>query len=108
MCIAPPKPPDRQNSLNDKASNREMPYVNPKRRPNIHYANEQGKSWDYRAPPKPSYLQNADGEWIEALKRENLPYAEPEYRPLPKPPRIQDNAEERIWPPPKPLNRKYR
>ena len=76
-----------QNSLNDKVSNRVMPYVNPKR-PDIHYANEQGKSWDYRTPPKPPYLQNADGERIEALKNENLPYAEPEYRPPPKPPRI--------------------
>ena len=69
MCRPPPKPPDRQNSLNDKASNRVMPYVNPKRRPAIHYANEQGKSWDHRPPPKPPYLQNADGERIEALKR---------------------------------------
>ena len=47
MCRPPPKPPDRQNSLNDKASNRVMPYMNPKRRPDIHYANEQRKSWDY-------------------------------------------------------------
>ena len=43
---------------------------------------------------------------IEILEKENLPYVEPEYRPPPKPPRIQDNTEERIWPHPKPHNLK--
>ena len=38
---------------------------------------------------------------IGTLEKENLPYMELEYRPPPKPPRIQDNTEERIWPPPK-------
>ena len=43
---------------------------------------------------------------IGILEKESLPYVEPEYRPPPKPPRIQDNAKERIWPPPKPPNMK--
>ena len=33
MCRPPPKPPDRHNSLNDKASKRVLPYVNSKGRP---------------------------------------------------------------------------
>ena len=88
---APSKPSDRQTSLNHKyktSKRRKNPYMNPKGRPDLQHANKGGKSWDYRPPPKPPYLQNADGERIEALKGENLPYAEPEYRPPPKHPRI--------------------
>ena len=44
MCRPPPKPPDRQKSLNDKASKRILP--------DIHYANEE--KVNYRLPPKPS------------------------------------------------------
>ena len=33
MCRPPSKPPDRQNSLNDKISRRVLPYINPKERP---------------------------------------------------------------------------
>ena len=56
MCRPPPRPPDRQNSLNDKASKRVLPNVDPKGRPltkppDIHYAN--GERVNYRPPPKP-------------------------------------------------------
>ena len=32
MCRSPPRPPDRHNSLNDKASKRVLPNVDPKRK----------------------------------------------------------------------------
>ena len=45
ICRPPPKPPDRQNSLNDKARKRVLP--------DIHYANEE--KVNYRPPPKPPF-----------------------------------------------------
>ena len=54
-----------------------------------------------RPHPMPPYIQKADEEVIGILERKSLSYIQPEYRPPPKPPRIQDNAEEKIWPPPK-------
>ena len=64
MCRLPPRPPDRQNSLNDKASKRVLPNVDPKGRPltkppDIHYANEERVN--YRPPPKHPYIQNVNG-----------------------------------------------
>ena len=79
---APPKPPDRQNSLNDKASKRLLP--------DIHYANEE--KVNYRPLPKPPYILNVNGEVIDIIEKENLPYVVPKPRPLPKPPRIHDNV----------------
>ena len=104
MCRPPPEPPDRQNNLIDKASKRVLPSMNLKRRPlakppDIHYANEERKLWDYRPPPKPPCLKNANRKRAEVLEKKYLPY-----RPPPKPPRMHGNAEERIWPPPKPHN----
>ena len=46
MCRPPPRPPDRQNSENDKASKRVLP--------KIHYANEERVN--YRPPHKPPYI----------------------------------------------------
>ena len=73
MCIPPPEPPDRQNNLMNKTSNRVLPSVNPKRRPlpkppDIHYANEERKLWDYRPAPKAPYMQNINGKGAEVLE----------------------------------------
>ena len=59
MCRPPPKPPDRQNSLNDEASESALPDTDPKGRPltkhpDIHYANEERVN--YGPPPKPPYI----------------------------------------------------
>ena len=59
MCRPPPRPPDRQNSLNDKASKRVLPDIDPKGRPltippDIHYVNKERVN--YRPPPKPPYI----------------------------------------------------
>ena len=82
MCRPPPKPPDRQNSLNDKASKRVFH--------EIHYANEERVN--YRLPPKLPFILNAKGEVIGIIEKENLPYVVPKPRPLPKPPRIHGNG----------------
>ena len=84
-----------QTSLNDKASKRVLPDIDPKGRPlskppDIHYANEERVN--YRPPPKPPYIQNADGEVIGSLKGKILPYVVPKLRPPPKPPRIHCDA----------------
>ena len=83
MCKPPSKPPDRQNSLNDKISRRVLPYINPKGRPlpkppDIYNTNEEGKLWCCRPPPKPPNIQNVNGERIEVLEKESSPYVEPE------------------------------
>ena len=96
MCRLPPRPPDRQNSLNDKASKRVLPNVDPKGRPltklpDIHYVNEERVN--YRCPPKSPYIQNVNGEVIGTIEEENLPYVVPKPRPLLKPPRIYGNAD---------------
>ena len=80
MCRPPPKPPDRQNSLNDKASKKIFP--------DIHHANEE--KVNYRPPPKPPFILNVSGEVIGIIEKENLPYVIPKPRPLPKP-RIHGN-----------------
>ena len=85
ICRPPPKPPDRQNSLNDKASKRVWP--------KIYYANEERERVNYRPPPKPPYIQKVDGEVIGIIEKENLSYAIPKPRPPPKPPRIHSNAD---------------
>ena len=59
MCRPPPRLPDRQKSLNDKASKRVLPDIDPKGRPltkppDIHYANEERVN--YWPPPKPPYI----------------------------------------------------
>ena len=59
MCRPPSRPPDRQDSLNDKASKRVLTNVYPKGRPltkppDIQYTNEERVN--YRPPPKPPYI----------------------------------------------------
>ena len=71
-----PKPPDRQKSLNDKASERVLPDVNPKGRP---LTSEDRVN--YRPPPKSPYILNVDGEVIGIIEKENLPYVGPKPRP---------------------------
>ena len=61
MCRPPPRPPDRQNSLNDKANKGVLP--------KIHYVNEERVN--YRPPPKPPYIINVDGEVIGIIEKEN-------------------------------------
>ena len=73
MCRSPPKLPDRQNSLNDKASNRVLP--------KIYYTSEE--TANYQPPPKPPFIQNINGEVIGIT--ENVV---PKTRPPPKLPRI--------------------
>ena len=77
MCRPPPKPPDRQNSLNDKAGKRVLPNIHPKGRPltkypEIHNTNEERVN--YRPPPKPPYILNVNGEVIGIIEKENLSY----------------------------------
>ena len=96
MCRPFPRQPDRQNSLNDKASKRVLPNIDPKGRPlskppDIHYANEERVN--YRPLPKTPYMQYVDGEVIGIIEKENLPYVVPKPRPPPKPPRIHCNAD---------------
>ena len=96
MCRPPPKPPHRQNSLNDKASKSVLPNVDPKGRPvtkppDIHYANEERVNC--RSPPRTPYIWNVNGEVIGIIEKENLPYVVPKPRPPPKPPRIQGNTD---------------
>ena len=106
------KSPDKQNGLEGEINQKMSPHVNPIYRsppkpPNMKNRKEKEKKiWDYRSPHKPPFIQNVDGEIIGFLEKENLCYAEPEYRLPPKLPRIQDNAEERIWPLPKLPNMK--
>ena len=95
MFRPPPRPLDRQNSLNDKASKRVLPDVDQKERsltkpPDIYYAN--GEKVNYRPPPKPPYILNINGEVIGIIEKEYLLYAVPKSRPPPKPPRIHCNA----------------
>ena len=98
-CRPPPRPPDRQNSLNVKASKRVLPNIDPKGRPltkppDIHYANEERVN--YRPPLKPPYIQNVNEEVIGITEKENLPYVVPNPRPPPKPPRIHGNADREV------------
>ena len=88
MYRPPPRPPDRQNSLNDKASKRVLPDVDPKGRPltkppDIHYANEERVN--YRPPPKPPYILSVDEEVIGIIEKESLLDIEPNYGPLQTP-----------------------
>ena len=97
MCRPPPKPPDKQNGLEGEINKKMSPYVNPiYRPPNMKNGEEKEKKiWDYRTPPKPPFIQIANGERIGVPEKNGLPYAEPNYRPPPKtPPK----------PPPKPFN----
>ena len=55
MCRPPPKPPDRQSSLTDKANKRILLDIDPKGRPltkplDIHYANEELFTGPSQAP----------------------------------------------------------
>ena len=64
----PPKPPDKQNSLESEISKKILPYINP----------------IYRPPPKPPNTQDTKEErkWIFRKK----PYTKTACRPPPKPP----------------------
>ena len=53
ICRPPSKPPDKQNSLEDKISKKISPYINP----------------IYRSPPKPPNIQNTKGERVWSLKK---------------------------------------
>ena len=93
ICKPPPKPPDRQNSLNlrqETKKGREKPYKNQKERQEIQNAEEEGidaqkidKELNYSPPPKPPYILDANGEVIGII--ENVV---PKTRPPLKPPRI--------------------
>ena len=79
MCRPPPKPPDRQNSLNDNY----WPYHLSKGGfPEIHYTND--KRVNYRSPPKPPYILNVNGKVIGIIEKEDLPYVVPMLKPPPK------------------------
>ena len=87
MYSPPPRSPDRQNSLNDKASKRVLPNVDPKERPltkppDIYYANEE--KVNYRPPSKPHYILNVNEEVIGIIEKESLLDTETNYRPHPK------------------------
>ena len=78
VCRPPPKPPDRQNSLHYKhetKKGREKPNENQKERQEIQNTEEEGidaqkdkclidKELNYRPPPKPPYILDANGEVI--------------------------------------------
>ena len=91
ICRPPPKPPDSQNSWNYKhetKKGREKPYKNKKGRQEIQNAEEEGidaqktdKELNYRPPPKPPYILNANGEVIGIV--ENIvPKTRPPLNPL--------------------------
>ena len=98
VCRPPPKPPDRQNSSNHKhetKNGREKPYKNIKGRKEIQNAEEKeidvqkiDKKLNYRPPPKPPYILNANGEVVGII--ENI---EPKTRSPLKPHRIQGSVD---------------
>ena len=81
ICRPPPKPPDRENSLNlrhETKKGRVRPYENKKE---SQEAQKIDRKLNYRPPPKLPYILNANGEVIGIL--ENIV---PKNRPPPKPP----------------------
>ena len=96
ICRPPPKPPDRQNSLNHKdetKKGRVKPYENKKESQEIQNAEEEGidaqkidKEHNWRPPPKPPYILDANGEVIGII--ENVV---PKTRPHLKLPRIHSS-----------------
>ena len=78
ICRPPPKPSDRQNSLNHKhetKKGRVKPYENKKESQEIQNAEEEGidaqkidKEQNCRPPPKPPYILNANGEVIGIIE----------------------------------------
>ena len=98
ICSPPPKPPDRQNSLNHKhetKKGRVKPYENKKESQDIQNAEEEGidaqkidKEQNCRPPLKPPYILNANGEVIGII--ENVV---PKTRTPLKPPRIHGSVD---------------
>ena len=73
ICRPPPKPPDRQNRLNVKVSEKILSQMHAKE-----------DRVNYMAPSKPPFIVNANKEGIRDLKREDLPYVVPKSKLPPK------------------------
>ena len=86
VCRPPPKPPDRQNSLNGKhetKKGKEKPYKyqeiqNPEKE-GID-AQNMDKELNYRPPPKPPYILDANGEVIGTIENV-VPKTRPPLKP---------------------------
>ena len=98
VCRLPPKPPDRQNSVNYEHETKkgiEKPYENQEERQEIQNAEEEvidaqkiDKELNHRPPPKPPYIVNTNEEVIGIIKN-----VVPKTRPPPKPPRIHSSVD---------------
>ena len=106
ICRPPPELPDRQNGLNVKVSKRRLSkihyaneervnYRHPPTPPSMVNANREGMGdsekediINNKPPPKPPYIVNASGEVIGII--ENMV---PKPRPPPKPPRIHRDTD---------------